>query len=528
MSEGTVLEAELSVGPLAIEAYSRLSYSMWHALAEFIDNSTQSRTNYGHLIEDVLQKEGAPLSVEITHNRQRRDITIKDNSIGMSKERLVEALKIAHPTKDSRGRSKYGMGMKTAACWIGKKWKIVTCEWSSGEEWTAEIDVEAIARRGAKIPLTMREVSKDDHYTHIVIENLHRNIQTRTEATIRGYLGSMYRFDIEEDRLKLIYNGEEIPHPADYEIDTDPEGKQMRREIPPTPINGKMVRGWVAVLKKGSGGRKFGGFSLFQEKRQIQGFPNAWKPRSIFGGVDDEGGNNLVAQRLFGLIQLDGFNVSHTKDSILFEGDEEEELENLLATLTKDYRDYAQRRRGDKGLSWSKEKVRDILDSMKKEFSNEEMKDALNGALLPPLETIQANNQRQVDSITEEDNLTTIEVSPELRVIVSMQERSEFDPHLTIAAGAEAGTIHVIINGLHPYYSSIDSADAIDECIRQYVYDAIAEYKTSKLTARVNPDSVRRLKNDLLRVQVVRVENAARSLQDGPVEAVIGNGSDGA
>lgn len=36
-------EAELSVGPKAIDAYSRLSYTMWFALAEFVDNSTQSR-----------------------------------------------------------------------------------------------------------------------------------------------------------------------------------------------------------------------------------------------------------------------------------------------------------------------------------------------------------------------------------------------------------------------------------------------------------------------------------------------------
>jgi hypothetical protein len=33
-------EAELSVGPKAIDAYARLSYTMWFALAEFVDNST--------------------------------------------------------------------------------------------------------------------------------------------------------------------------------------------------------------------------------------------------------------------------------------------------------------------------------------------------------------------------------------------------------------------------------------------------------------------------------------------------------
>src|SRR6185503_9338502 len=115
-------------------------------------------------------------------------ITIKDNSIGMSKEDLVDALRIAYPTKDSKGRSKYGMGMKTAACWIGRKWQIVTCEWASGREWTAEVDVQGIAHDGKKIPLTVREVSKDLHYTKIVMTELHRNIQQRTEDTIKAYL----------------------------------------------------------------------------------------------------------------------------------------------------------------------------------------------------------------------------------------------------------------------------------------------------------------------------------------------------
>jgi hypothetical protein len=67
----------------------------------------------------------------------------------------------------------------------------------------------------------------------------------------------------------------------------------------------------------------------------------------------------------------------------------------------------------------------------------------------------------------------------------------------------------VIINGLHPYYQSLESNDAIEECVHQYIYDAVAEYRVSKLQARVNPDSVRRLKNDLLRARTIRIENNA-------------------
>src|SRR5690349_14539200 len=96
-----VHEAELSVGPKAIDAYARLSYTMWFALAEFVDNSTQSRLNYGQLINDILRNEGQVLTISIIHNRQTKEITIEDNSIGMTKEDLIAALRIAQPTADS-------------------------------------------------------------------------------------------------------------------------------------------------------------------------------------------------------------------------------------------------------------------------------------------------------------------------------------------------------------------------------------------------------------------------------------------
>jgi len=516
-------EADLDVGPRAIEAYSRLSYTMWHALAEFVDNSTQSRANYGGIIDGVLQQEGRPLVVEIDYFPVKREITINDNSIGMNQETLRNSLRIAWPTKDSKGRSKYGMGMKTAACWIGRRWKIVTCEWSRGEEWTAEIDIPAIVNDGARVPLTMRKVSTDDHYTRITISDLHRSIQARAEENIKQYLSSMYRFDLAEGRLKILYRGEEVKALEELEFDTDLEGKPMKRVLPPISIGGKPVTGWIAVLRKG--GRKYGGFSLFQNKRQITGFPKAWKPTSIFGGEVDEGANNLISQRLMGVIELDGFDVSHTKDAILYEGDEENELEKYLREQADDYRRHAQTRRGKAGQPWSREKVRDLLEGIGKEFGSPEMKDAVSTSLLPPLDTILANNQQQVASLTPEEQVLTIDILPELRVVVWLLERSEFEPHLTIETAATPGTIHVVLNRLHPYYSSLESTEAADECMRQYIYDAVAEYRVSKLAAKVNPNSVRRLKDQLLRV----VETLPPSpSQDTPAETVIGGNSTGA
>lgn len=506
------LEAELTVGPKAIDAYSRLSYTMWFALAEFVDNSTQSRLNYGNLIDEVLVQEGRPLVVSIYHDRLNKTLVIEDNSIGMSKDDLIAALRIANPTPDSRGRSKYGMGMKTAACWIGAHWTVTTCELGGGEEWTATVDVDAIANRGAKVPLTMRPVSRDDHYTKITISGLRRIIQKRSEETIKDYLGSMYMFDLRPDvkgqvALKLTYNGEEVNPPQESDWDTDPSGTLMKRDLPSFTIDGKTIKGWIGVLRKG--GRKYGGFSMFQNGRQIQGFPNAWKPNVIFGGVDDEGANNLIAQRLTGVLLLDGFGVSHTKDKVLFEGEEEEALEKFLVEQTRAYAEYAKSRRGgSRGPKWSKEQVRDMVKDMQTEFVTAEIKDALSNAALPPPETIAANNLQQRLSLTAEDEIGRLSILPDLQVVISLRETSPYEPHVTFVPGAEANVIHVIINGLHPYYQTLEAKDAINECVQQYIFDAVAEFKASKLISRVNPDSVRNLKNTLLRARAEQLENA--------------------
>lgn len=505
-------EAELSVGPKAIDAYSRLSYTMWFALAEFVDNSTQSRLNYGNLIDDVLRGEGQPLTVSIVHDRTAKTLTIEDNSIGMTRKDLIDALRIANPTADSRGRSKYGMGMKTAACWIGANWSVTTCEWGSGEEWTATIDVDAVANRGAKVPLTMRPVDKDAHYTIITISDLRRIIQKRSEETIKTYLGSMYMFDLRPDEdgrvaMKLTYNGEEVLPPQENDWDTDPSGNLMKRNLPEFQVDGKTITGWIGVLRKG--GRKFGGFSLFQNGRQIQGFPNAWKPKAIFGGVDDEGANNLVAQRLTGILQLDGFVVSHTKDAVLFEGEEEEALEQFLVTETKAFAEYAKSRRGASSRQkWSKEQVREMVKDMQPEFTSSEIKDALNNAILPPLEVITANNIQQMKALTPEDEIGRLKILPELEIVISVKQESPYEPHVAFVPGAEAGVLHVIINGLHPYYQTLQAKDAINECIQQYIFDAVAEYKTGRLASRINPDSVRTIKNSLLRAKADQLDNA--------------------
>ena len=72
----------------------------------------------------------------------------------------------------------------------------------------------------------------------------------------------------------------------------------------------------------------------------------------------------------------------------MFQDDEEGELEEFLKEFTKDYRDYATKRRDPKGTNWSRDKLREMMEDMKKESTSPEFKDAASNLLLPPIDVI--------------------------------------------------------------------------------------------------------------------------------------------
>ena len=110
--------------------YSRLSYKPWTAIAEFVDNSTQSFFDHEELL---IQKTNInQLSVEINYeiNTVKGDVlTIKDNAFGMELDDLERAVVLDRPPQSRSGRNEFGMGLKTAACWLGKLWSIRTTQY---------------------------------------------------------------------------------------------------------------------------------------------------------------------------------------------------------------------------------------------------------------------------------------------------------------------------------------------------------------------------------------------------------------
>ena len=177
----------LKIGLNAIANYRRMDYEIWYALAEYVDNSTQSYANNRKKLDEAYKSAAEKPEVRITYERHGHDpvVRIVDNAMGMDYSELEHALEIALPPSDTSGRCRYGMGMKTASCWIGNRWTVTTKKLGSTKELAVEIDVEHIAKGHAELQTsTVDNLSPDLHYTRIEIRQHNREFKGRAIGKI--------------------------------------------------------------------------------------------------------------------------------------------------------------------------------------------------------------------------------------------------------------------------------------------------------------------------------------------------------
>ncbi|HOZ83173.1 MAG TPA: ATP-binding protein [Bacteroidia bacterium] len=491
---------ELKIGLDTISNYKRLSYTPWHAIAEFIDNSTQSFFNNNEVLEKAFKEENEILRVDIVYERDDDVLRISDNSIGMSYEELEGALYVGKPPLNSNGRSKYGLGLKTAACWLGDVWIVKTKKLGNPKEYSVTIDVEKIANGENTLITTEVDVNPDLHYSIIEIKNLNRKFPARTSGKIKAFLKSMYRIDFRNKYLKLTWQGEELKwEEIEERILKDIEGKRYKKLIK-VNVLGKDISGWVAILERGS--RADAGFSIIQSDRVIKGWPDSWRPSKIYG--QDQGSNDLINQRLFGEIHLDGFTVSHTKDSILWFGDEEEEVEKALSEVCMDYREVAKEYRKNKGALTGPSPVATTaaIDELKKELSSPEMVDEINLTEIPNEEALNETFQDISDNVqnTQMESMNVTIGTLILKVYLN-SELSPNDPYVLIEA-SKPQEIIIIINQSHPHWMQLKDTEVLNY-FRHCTYDGVAEWQARNKVSRIDPHTIKLLKDNLLRVQYI-------------------------
>jgi hypothetical protein len=482
-----------------------LSYTAWHALAEFVDNSTQNLANFPQELQEAYKtEEDEGLQVDIAYDRDNGVIRISDNAFGMDREELDRAMVVGSPPVNTDGRSKYGLGMKTAACWLGNKWTVRTKKLGETSEIEVKVDVQAVAGGDESLPTRVTD-NKDpgEHYTIIEISDLNRPLRGRTLTKIKEFLGSMYRKDLSEETLDLRWQGESLTWELPDSLFLRAKDKGLFKKPFSFTIDGedssnpKSVTGWVGVLDRGS--RAKAGFSILHAGRVVRGWPASWRPPEIFG--QEGGSNNLLNQRLIGEVSLDEFGVTHTKDDILWLDDEEAEVEKELAKASANYINTAKtRRKGDSTEGGpSEQEVKVAIEELESELSSGELADLINiEDVLPESAVEESLRPLLEDANSSTPNFEATIKELEIRGYLD-GDLSPNDPYVWVESTQDDRVI-VLVNIRHPHFLQLSGTAGVLNYLRHCVYDAIAEWQARKLHAPLNPATVKILKDRLLRV----------------------------
>ena len=311
-----------------------LNYRPWFALGEFVDNAVQSFSEHQNELQ-TLHRNKYKLRVDINiDSASPPRISIRDNAAGIYEAEYGRAFRPAAVPPDRTGLAEFGMGMKSAACWFAPRWTVRTSALGENIERLVRFDIENIVNDDIE-ELTIQEVeaTAEQHYTEIVLEEVFHVPVGRTVAKLKEHLTDIYRAFIRDGILELRFNEQPLRYhqpkvlQAAYYKDKDGPIKEWRKPIEFDFGRGLSVHGFAALRETANTAKA--GFSLFRRGRVIQGSGDeGYRPNYIFGSS-----NSYRYQRLFGELNLEGFEVSHTKDGFRWDDSEQPFLELLREHL---------------------------------------------------------------------------------------------------------------------------------------------------------------------------------------------------
>jgi Histidine kinase-, DNA gyrase B-, and HSP90-like ATPase len=307
-----------------------LNYKPWFALAEFVDNSLVSA------LQHDLAQLNSPLRVTIDFDPGHEGrIVIRDNAAGIAAADFPRAFRAAQVPPDRSSLSEFGMGMKSAATWFAKDWRVTTSVAGEMVERVVHFNINDIQEnKRDRIEVKEGPADRDSHFTTIELLRLNHIPQTKTLAKIKSHLSSIYREFLRRGLLELYFRGELLTFdevkPLVAPRAGEPEGEAIRwlKSIAFEIDDTHRVNGFAGLRAKGSTAEA--GFALLRRRRLIVGSADeTYRPVEIFGRSTTH-----TYQRLYGELTLDGFEVSHTKDGFRWDEYEDAFLEHLERELS--------------------------------------------------------------------------------------------------------------------------------------------------------------------------------------------------
>ena len=213
------------------------------------------------------------------------------------------------------------MGMKTASVWLANKWCVYTKALGEDVERFTEFDLQKVTtEEKEELVVIEKNAPANEHYTRIILSQLSTNApkpgKWKDTQTLIKYLQTVPQ----TGNVEIIVNGQSLEAP-DYGIlyapfYKTPDGENIlwRKEID-FEMGEYKAKGFIAILDKIQNGAN--GLVLMRRGRVIVGGGDErYFPTVIFGQS-----GSFRYRRLFGEIELEGFEVSFNKNGFREEED---------------------------------------------------------------------------------------------------------------------------------------------------------------------------------------------------------------
>lgn len=316
----TIEKVSIALQPSVYSTFRALNNTVALTLSEYVDNSVQSYLNNKERL--LALDPSYKFSVQINVDQNNDTITIIDNAAGIDLNNYLRAFEPANIPLDATGLNEFGMGMKTASVWLADVWSVRTKALGEAVERYTRFDLhKVIAENKEELIVDEREMSINEHYTEIKLEKLSGNSPSSNQMDkIRRHLSSIYRKFIRSEEIEIIINGEILCSPnyevlcAPYYKNPNGENVLWRKEVN-FELGRYKAKGFIAILKNIQNNAN--GLVLLRRGRVIVGGGDErYFPQMIFGQS-----GNFRYKRLFGELELEGFDVTFNKNGFRDEDD---------------------------------------------------------------------------------------------------------------------------------------------------------------------------------------------------------------
>ena len=256
-----------------MEDIGAANYTLYQAINELLANTFDARHR------DSAGK-AIPVRVDIDVEAGK-SVMVSDTAMGMNKEILSKALTLGfkmdriHGSRARKGW--YGLGMKTAAASLGRKWEIWTRNAKESKDYYACFDLEEFKTRWTRSASELWKIKLEtlDRSEAFPLGNRKSGTVIRVTdvrdpnpdiAVLEEHVGAAYRVEIKTNSDLIYINGTKIAV-SDPSI-VDGTRKELRFDL---KVEGKTytVEGWWARLPKYNNTGEYG-FDLYRHGQLIE------------------------------------------------------------------------------------------------------------------------------------------------------------------------------------------------------------------------------------------------------------------